>query len=77
MRPTLRDHGAPSETYETKSELRERSRDVPLGEAIGYLPEDHDLSQFGYKAELEVSMSAPSFMGLTLTIPSGALVCGP
>lgn len=48
-------------TYETKSDLRESSRDVPPGEAIGHLPEDHDLSQFGYKAELEVSMSTLSF----------------
>lgn len=40
---------------ETKSEVREKSHDVPAGEAIGYQPEDHDLGQFGYKPELEVS----------------------
>jgi hypothetical protein len=43
----------PTEVHEMKSELRETS----LGEAIGYRSEDHDLSEFGYKPELEVNMS--------------------
>lgn len=41
----------PLEMHETKSDVRQ---DVPPGESIGHRPEDQDLSQFGYKAELEV-----------------------
>ena len=41
--------------HEMKSDVRQSSLDLPPGEAIGIRPEDHDLSQFGYKAELEVS----------------------
>lgn len=56
MRSTMRSLDEPTETYDTKSDLRQTLSDVPRGEAIGILPEDHDLSQFGYKAELEVSI---------------------
>ena len=48
----------PTETHEMKSDLHDRSLDLPPGEAIGHRPEDHDLGQFGYKAELEVSISS-------------------
>lgn len=41
----------PIEMHETKSDVH---HDAPAGESIGHRPEDHDLSQFGYKAELEV-----------------------
>ena len=45
-----------AEVHETKSDVvRDNSLDLPPAEAIGLRPEDHDLSQFGYKAELEVS----------------------
>lgn len=46
----------PIETHEMKSEIHGSSFDVPPGEAIGQRSEDHDLSQFGYKAELEASV---------------------
>jgi hypothetical protein len=39
-----------------KSEIPGSSLDVPPGEAIGHQSEDFDLGQFGYKAELEVSL---------------------
>ena len=46
----------PTETHEMKSDIRDKSLDVPTGEAIGERSEDYDLSQFGYKPELEVSI---------------------
>lgn len=46
----------PAEMRETKGDYHDKSLDVPAGEAIGHRPEDHDLSQFGYQAELEVSL---------------------
>lgn len=42
----------------SKSEVQSKSEDVPPGESIGDYSEDFDLSQFGYKAELEVRSSA-------------------
>lgn len=46
-----------AEAHELKTEVHTTSVDVPGGEDIGHRPEDHDLSQFGYKAELQVSDS--------------------
>lgn len=47
-------HEQTTDGLESKSEARTNMQDVPPGEAIGYRSEDLDLSQFGYKAELEV-----------------------
>lgn len=67
MRTTVRSSNGRTETYETKSELRYNSHDVPPGEAIGHQSEDHDLGQFGYKAELEVSLPVLGLQEVLLT----------
>lgn len=77
MRSTLRSTDESTQVYETKSDFLQTSHDVPSGEAIGGRSEDHDLSQFGYKAELEVKPSFLLSMKHVLTCRSGALGCGP
>lgn len=77
MRSTLRSLDEPTEKHEPKSDLPQTSIDVPPGEAVGRLQEDHDLSQFGYKAELEVSIPISFSMELQLIGYSDVLACGP
>jgi hypothetical protein len=51
LRQTLR---GPGEVQEVKSESY---NSLSAGEVVGRQSEDNDLSQFGYKPELEVSAS--------------------
>jgi hypothetical protein len=57
MSSPLQSRSEAKEPYEMNTDLQHDLKHVPLGEQIGHRPEDHDLNQFGYKAELEVCTS--------------------
>ena len=66
----------PNDTHEMKSGAGGRPLEELPGETIGHREEDYDLSQFGYKAELEVSMYRKLTLAPLLIFHSDVLACG-